>query len=264
MCYGGYTLNDAALQSHAVKTQYCNELISVDPAVVGTASGLPGTPVAGLEVTPPPLRITTMKAILQRFVLVALLLAPVQIAQSQSQFSVQVFVNEAGKGTLTNSAGFSAALPSSMAPDPGPGGLASALTFDLLNPPGLTSGDVTLSELEESGQVGDLIRFNALSNDSGTLVFYSAFGGGQLADTGSPLGFYENILNLSEVLLPDGGRGAVYTPTEGQPGFVAGAGGPVTYTFESDLTPAPEPASLVLVGTGFVGMAGFIRRKRHA
>lgn len=204
-----------------------------------------------------------MKGILTRLALAALVLAPAHLA-AQTQFTVQIFADETGKGTLKNSGGFNSALPSSMAADPGPGGLSSALTFDLLNPPGLTSGDVFLLELDQAGAIGDVIRFNQINANSGTLVFYSALGGGTLADVGFPTAFYENALRLPEVLLADGNFGVVYTPTQGQPGFVTGAGGPVTYTIESDIVATPEPASLVLVGTGLVGMGGFVRRKRRA
>ena len=201
---------------------------------------------------------------LSRMAVAALALVPVQLAQAQAQFTVHIFADETGKGTFMNSNGLNQSLSSSMAADPGPGGLSSALTFDLLNPPGLTAGDVFLLELDEADVVGDVIRFNAPANAAGTLVFYSALGGGNLADVGFPTAFYENAIRLPEVLLADGNFGIVYTPTQGQPGFVSGAAGPVTYTLESDIVTTPEPASLMLVGTGLVGIAGFVKRKSRA
>jgi len=48
---------------------------------------------------------------------------------------------------------------------------------------------------------------------------------------------------------PEGANGVTYTPIAGQPGFVAGAAGPVTYVFLSD-GQIPEPSSLLLLGSG--------------
>src|ERR1700736_5643879 len=93
-------------------------------------------------------------------------------------FSAQLFganivttVDEAGNGNLVNPTNGNFRLPSSLSPDPGPGGLSSALTYSLLGPPGLVVGDVLLLEPDSNGVLSDLLRFN--SDNSGTLVFYS-------------------------------------------------------------------------------------------
>jgi hypothetical protein len=59
-----------------------------------------------------------------------------------------------------------------------------------------------------------------------------------------------NVVRLSETALTGGRFGFVYTPIAGQPGFVAGAGGPVIYTFISDAV--PEPASIIITSSGLV------------
>lgn len=48
----------------------------------------------------------------------------------------------------------------------------------------------------------------------------------------------------------------LYTPLSGQPGYVPGFS--VTYNIISD---TPEPSTLMLFGTGIVGLFGTLRRK---
>ena len=60
-------------------------------------------------------------------------------------FNVDITVDENGNGRLTNTSGFDSPLPSGMLSDPGPTGLASALTYGLLNPPGLSASSTARS-----------------------------------------------------------------------------------------------------------------------
>src|SRR5207249_7079439 len=121
------------------------------------------------------------------------------VAANAQGFSVTITLNENCNGNLSNSAGVSAALPCGMFADPGPGGLAAAMTYDLLNPPGLTSGDLILQEAA-GGLLSDILRFNPSSpfGGNGSAVFYSDLfdGGDALADTGFPDGLYANTLTV--------------------------------------------------------------------
>lgn len=192
-----------------------------------------------------------MKRMLAVLAAVLLCFAPAAHADS---FSVHITLDETGHGTFTNTAGFYSALIGYKAADPGPGGLSSVLTYSLLNPPGLTSGDLLIYD---GAIFSDVVRFNA---SNGTLVFYSdpVDGYDSLADiVAPPSSYYPNHITLFEI------NGVVnYTPIAGQPGFVTGAAGPVTYTLLSD--PIPEPSSLVLLGTGALGAVGALRRRLNA
>jgi hypothetical protein len=182
-----------------------------------------------------------------------------------AQFTVTVTVDEHGNGTVTNNAGGSGVSPFSVGLDPGPGGLANALTYGLLNPPGLVAGDLLLFEPGSPGVLSDVIRFNTDQN-GGSLVFYSdnLDGTDSLADTGFPTGFYANTFSAIEVG-PEGNNGFSYTPGVGEPGFVTGAAGPVTYVIISEV---PEPGILALCGVGLcmavVLRDGAARRRWHS
>ena len=187
--------------------------------------------------------------------------APLSLASS---FSVNITVDENCHGTLTNTSGYFGNLPCSMMADPGPGGLSNVMTYDLLNPPGLVAGDVLIHEGGIGGNVFDVIRFNPGLDGGGSLVIYSDNIGGfdSGADTsGPPTGYYPNTIDIVE-LGDEINNGARYTPLPGQPGFVTGAGGPVTYYFIGDGAGlVPEPGSILLMASG-VALLGLYRIRR--
>ena len=179
---------------------------------------------------------------------------------AQSGNNPIIFLPENGVGTIQFPGAAALPLPGVLAPDPGPGGRTSALTYNLLGPPSLVPGDLLLFD---GDLLSDVIRFNPAGTAPGypaSVVFYSALEtvGGALADVGFPSAFYQNIVRMAEGML-----GVVYTPTANQPGYVAGFA--VTYRIES-LTAAPEPGSVVLLATGLLGLvaAAAIRRHRGA
>lgn len=169
-----------------------------------------------------------------------------------------ITVFEDGTGSLLFPGGSPIVTTGVLAPDPGPGGLSLALTFNLLGPPGLVAGDLNVFE-NLSENLGDVIRFNPAGTGSAgypaSLVFYSAAGGGLLGDTGLPTGAYTNVVFNSE----SGSEDLFYTPTANQPGFVPGFS--VTYHIISGASSVPESGTTItLLGLGMAGIA-FIRRK---
>ena len=162
-----------------------------------------------------------------------------------------ISVNETGSGSLGFPGSPAFNLTGVLAPDPGPGGRSSALTYNLLGPPGLVAGDVFMNEPGES--TSDLIRFNPSGTGgnqsyAASLVFYSLAGEGAPADTGLPSLFYENRAFVLEN--PSGV--ATYTPTSSQPGFVPGF--EVSYVFTSAISAPDSGAAALFLSLGFGGL----------
>jgi hypothetical protein len=170
-----------------------------------------------------------------------------------------ITVDENGVGTLVFDGGAPSSLPGSLVADPGPGGLASALTY-VLNSPSLVAGDLIIRDA--SLATSDIVRFNPAIPGTpylASLVFYSIPGEGDDADTGFPTETYTN-----EAFLTEGADGVTtYSPTAGQPGFVADFD--VTYIIQSspETTGAPDTGSgIALLGLGLASLACFRRFAR--
>src|SRR5215468_2655686 len=90
---------------------------------------------------------------------------------------VTITIDENGVGTVELTGGSHFPLPASLKPDPGPGGLPAALTYDLSCCTALTTGDVFIME-PGTDIPSDLIRFNPFNGSEfpfllPSLVFYS-------------------------------------------------------------------------------------------
>src|SRR5262249_2016472 len=129
----------------------------------GTPAGPSSVPAGG----------KTMRRIIVVLFALTLLLGVVDRAAAQI-LSTTVTVDENGHGTIMFPGGGTIPLASALGQDTGPGGRSNALIYSLFSPPGLTGGDVIVTE--PGGQVGDLLRFNpdqiAPDQTPGVLVFY--------------------------------------------------------------------------------------------
>lgn len=181
--------------------------------------------------------------------MVAALCAPAMANAAPSV--VQFYVGQDGYGSVTSLDGYTQGISASVGNDPGPGGSAAALIYDLAIPPDLTYGDVLVNN--QAGQLAEVLRFEAAAGTctGGCLVLYSAVGSGTAGSgTTLPSSFLSDTITVSLT-----SQGTVsYTPSAGQPGYISVG---VSY---AAAVPEPTTAGLFLMGTLAAG--AMARRRR--
>jgi len=123
------------------------------------------------------------------------------------------------------------------------------------------TGQVLLLEPEFFNLPEDVITFDGATN---TAVFASndLTGLHDPADVSTPPPPLPLQISLSEPLVQSGPETLVYNPQPGQPGYGVDSNGvPVSYSITSDSGVAPEPSSLLLLGTGLTSLVA-VRRRR--
>lgn len=201
----------------------------------------------------------TRTSLFRGLALAALLAASGGRASGQGP-QVLFAVDEQGGGFLNAGAGL-VPMPGVLLPDPGPGGRAMALTYDLRQPPGLVAGDLIVLEPGSVAHITDVIRFNPAGTAPGypgSLVYYSERTpeSHTTASIGLPADYYANYTLIRG---PEN-KYFTYTPTANQPGFIPGFA--ASYLFVGGGRVVPEPGSLGLMGLGGACVAALMARRR--
>jgi len=203
-------------------------------------------------------------------IMLGLTIAPlVSIDSARATTTIYISVDENGRGLVYTDSTL-VKFSGSLKADPGPGGLPSALTYDLGQLP-ITAGDVVIDGPYYPLTLSDIVRFNAAgtggASSDASLVFYSIADNGPttLADTPTlPVKLYSNqFIDQEFARFPV----IFYWPNPGQPGYIdfnsLGVDATVIYKFISPQGGVPEPTAwlMLTIGVGLTGSALRFRRR---
>lgn len=130
-------------------------------------------------------------------------------------------------------------------------------------PTGVAQGTVLVFERVGSTVVDDVINFENLGTTStpewAIFVYSSDISGGLAADVGLPPSstYFSNQKSIAESTLGIAPYNGTYIPASGEPGYGTGY---AAYGYQLASADIPEPSSLLLLGSGLLGLAGMLRK----